>query len=152
MAKCVCSCPNNEAIGDRRRAEVKGKEIHATSRHVAALTPVTAVSLAWGAFAFGGVYSWAFTPLLLACFGIGVTSFAKYTENASMNWRLSAVLLAIAAACLVQLIPIPPALLHSISPSTDQLVRRYDIGYASGVTSHALSIDPPKTRLGLAFL
>jgi O-antigen ligase len=110
------------------------------------------VSLAWGAFAFGAVYPWAFTPLLVACLAVGLASFAL-DANRRVNWRVAASILAIGAAGGLQLVPLASGALKWISPATDHLLRQYDVGYANAVSApHALSIDPQSTWRGLAFL
>jgi O-antigen ligase len=110
------------------------------------------VSIAWGAFAFGSVYAWAFTPLRIACFTIGLASLVV-GASARVNWRVAASVVAIAVACGLQLAPLPPGALKWISPATDHLLRQYDMAYANGIAlTHPLSIDPASTWRGLTFL
>lgn len=117
-----------------------------------ALTIAIFVSIAWGAFAFGSVYSWASAPLRVACFAIGLAAL-MVNARGGVNWRITASVVAIALACGLQLTPLPPAILQWISPATDHLLRQYDVAYANGIAGgHPLSIDPVSTWRGLTFL
>lgn len=110
------------------------------------------VSIAWGALAFGSVYAWAFTPLRIACFTIGLASLVV-NASARVNWRVAASVMAIAVACGLQLAPLPLGTLKWISPATDRVLRQYDVAYANGIAlAHPLSIDPASTWQGLTFL
>src|ERR1700682_2430188 len=113
------------------------------------------VALVWGALAFGAVYPWAFTPLLVASLFLGVLSFAADSGGAEVNRKLTAALLAVGLAVCVQLTPLPPAILRWMSPATDGLLRQYNLAYATplgAATKHPLSIAPQHTLYGLAFL
>lgn len=116
------------------------------------LTLLVVAAVAWGALAFGAVYAWAFTPLLVVCLAIGLSSFAINT-NATLNRPVAISLLAIGLAGAVQLAPLPRSTLKSISPATDRVLQHYDVPYANSANEgHMLSIDPPSTWRGLAFL
>jgi hypothetical protein len=69
---------------------------------------------------------------------------------------VAAGLVSIAAAAALQLVPLTRETILAMSPATDRLLLRYDLLYASqaaaGAGTHALSIDPPRTALGLIFL
>lgn len=135
--------------------DVSLKTTTRNKRLVAALIAGTVASLAWGALAFGAVYPWAFTPLLVACLSLGLASFLVHSCGASRTRSLAAAFLAIAAACAIQLVPLSSSTLGWISPATDRLLRQYDIAYAYGLNAaggHPLSIDPLSTWRGLAFL
>jgi O-antigen ligase len=58
-------------------------------------------------------------------------------------------LVVVGIAMGLQLLPLPDAMIASISPQTDAFLRRYTIGYGSSLHSHALSIRPPATVLAL---
>ena len=59
-------------------------------------------------------------------------------------------LAAVALAALLQLVPLPTAALDSLSPATVTFLRGFDLEYvARGGVSHALSIRPESTWLGL---
>jgi hypothetical protein len=116
--------------------------------------------LAWGAFAFGAVYDWAYVPLLWACTGVGVLGCLApgASGKAKISRAIVAGVLALAAAVVVQSIPLSPGAIASISPATDRLLADYDVTYMAGRATaaasyrHPLSIDPQGTRLGLASL
>jgi len=117
------------------------------------MTPATLAILAWGGLAFGAVYPWAFTPLLVACAMVGVAALSIDRSRSEIPWSLVAALSVIAAAVAVQLIPLRPGLLRWLSPATDQLLRQYLVVYATATeVRHPLSIEPSSTWRGLAFL
>lgn len=137
-----------------------------------ALTAAVVTTLAWGVFAFGAVYPWAYRPLLAACAVIGVAGCcwprpASHRLNAPLLIGLAAVV----AAAAVQLIPLPGGALSRISPSTPAFLDRYDVAFAFRSTlertsgpvcespgaagrraAHPLSIDPPSTARAVAFV
>lgn len=113
----------------------------------------TVAAIAWGALAFGAVYSWAYVPLLVACACLGLLGLRSGTGVPMRESRAILIAMAlIGVAGLVQLIPLPAAVLRTISPSTDAFLQEYDLAYAVNGASHPLSIDPQATMVGLAFL
>ena len=109
---------------------------------------LTVATLAWGALAFGGVYGWAFWPLVLSSAALGTVGVVA---NRTTNPRgLAIMMVVIAVAIAAQLIPISAARLAALSPSTDRLLRQYDLPYAVGVAGHSLSIQPAETLVALA--
>jgi O-antigen ligase len=120
--------------------------------------------LAWGAFAFGAVYAWAYTPLFWAAAAVGLVGWIApgSTEKPRVPWGLVAAVALIAIVAGLQLIPLTPGQLSTISPAADPFLARYDLGYASVRSAvnavpargyrHPLSISPSGTLLGLAAL
>ena len=128
--------------------------------------------LAWGAFAFGAVYDWAYTPLFCGAAAVGVLGWLSpgASERPRVPWALVAALALVGAVVCLQLIPLTPGQIARISPATDRFLTAYDLEYASIRTAlsqsangppaspaaatyrHPLSIDPSGTRLGLAAL
>jgi len=114
--------------------------------------------IAWGALAFGAVYDWAYTPLFWAAAAIGLLGlFAPGARvRRPLAWPIVIVAALIALVGFVQLIPLAPSTIATISPATDDFLRRYDVAYslatATGAAAyrHPLSIDPRGTWLGLA--
>jgi O-antigen ligase len=110
------------------------------------------LTLAWGAFAFGAVYRWAYVPLLIACAAAGLLGLCYGRRRHRFTHRgLMIALLMLMGGTALQLMPLPTGVLKTISPSTDVFLQGYDISYALGA-SHPLSINPAATALGLAFL
>ena len=111
----------------------------------------TMLILAWGAFAFGAVYEWAFWPLAAGCavsaaLGLMPGSDVPRLPSASMALCLTAV----AGAAIVQLLPLPLNLLGVLSPRAGSLLSELDILFAAGAAdSHALSIAPQATFTAL---
>src|SRR5262245_22056529 len=115
-------------------------------------------ALAWGVLAFGAVYPWAYTPLAIACGIIGAASLAVVRPVRPPMGALAAGFAAVAVAIGAQLIPLPPALLAAVSPSTPAFLSRYDLSYAQqpaaggefapgapAAVAHSISVDPGKT-------
>ena len=114
-----------------------------------------AVAIAWGVFAFGAVYPWAFWPLAVVAIVCGlvglVTRLPVRQPAAAVSVALLWCLAAIVASILLQLIPLPLASLARISPAAPGLLAQLDITFAAGLaTHHALSISPSATRTALA--
>ncbi|MEQ1871830.1 MAG: hypothetical protein ABL961_17570, partial [Vicinamibacterales bacterium] len=117
------------------------------------------VAVAWGTFAFGAVYEWAYVPLAIACALIGLAGLIR--GHVPLQ-RLGLLVLGLAAIALVgalQLVPLPPDLLKSISPGSDRFLRAYHFGYAlavngpsgaevdAGPARFAISVAPRQTML-----
>jgi O-antigen ligase len=115
---------------------------------------VLIAAIAWPAIAFGGVYPWAYITLMALC-----AAFASCALVAGGGWRVDAVLTAcaagVAAAVVLQLVPLAPATLGIVSPAGARLLAQQDIGYVlaaiSGPVWHPLSVDPAATWRFLGF-
>ena len=72
--------------------------------------------IAWGAFAFGAVYPWAYWPLLAGCACLGIIGLQ--TETANANWLrwLAIVFGAIGLVAAFQLVPLPRHVLLALGP------------------------------------
>lgn len=127
--------------------------------------------VAWGVFAFGAVYPWAYVPLLAGSLVFGLAALFLYRGGRLSAHELPMLLawLVLVGAVLVQLVPLPRAVLDFVSPGTPAFLEQYDLGYLapaaaagleapeaaaipSGAGWHALSIRPRLTATGLAFL
>lgn len=114
--------------------------------------------VAWGAFAFGANYDWAYRPLFWACAAVGALGmWAPGAEEPKprVNKALVVAIALLAIVPVIQLIPLSIETLTRISPATDAFLRKYDIGYrlasANGIAvPHPLSIKPAGTWLALA--
>jgi hypothetical protein len=118
------------------------------------------LAMAWGVFAFGAPYDWAYTPLFWTCAALGALGLWAPGSRVSrpVAWPLVVALSGVAVVGLVQLIPLAPSTIARISPATDAFLRQFDVAYQVAAASrapgysHPLSIDPAGTRLGLAAL
>jgi hypothetical protein len=142
------------------------------------------VTITWGALAFGAVYEWARWPLLAGCSAAGVWGFVRRVprERRAVNRPVLLGVALVAAAVIVQLVPVESRTIQRWSPATHEFLKQYDLRYAlptvedlfpgsndpglhpdhptepgarvlfSGTISHPLSIDPPKTWAGLSCL
>jgi uncharacterized membrane protein len=116
------------------------------------LTMLIVGAIAWGAFAFGAVYGWAFTPLLIAAVVVAALSCAIDTHRA-FNRPVAVCLVAVAAAIAVQLLPVTQPTRRAVSPASERILQRYDLSYMNSAPARrALSIDPHSTWRSLAFL
>jgi O-antigen ligase len=115
-------------------------------------------ALAWGAFAFGAVYDWAYWPLLVVCAAIGAAGL-RVRSAAPVPRAVALAMVLLAGAIGLQIIPLPNALFSRVSPAGDRLLQEHDVSYALQRTSavdnrsrpsHALSIAPARTGLALA--
>lgn len=122
----------------------------------------TLLCVAWGVFAFGSVYSWAYIPLAIVSTAVGalglITGSRPLLTGAKTWWF---ALVAIGVVGLVQLVPLPAGVLAVISPGTLEYLRRSNLSYVAGLNpltgavpalSHSLSIAPRLTVRALALL
>jgi O-antigen ligase len=114
------------------------------SRRLAVVHSAAVVAIvAWGALAFGAVYEWAYRPLALACVASGALMIAGAPRRVRLP--IAGAVAAVLAAVLLQQVPLPRAMLGRLSPAAPQLLAQYDVAFALGSPSHALSIDPART-------
>ncbi len=122
-------------------------------RAVPAALALAMAAMAWGALSFGAVYPWGYWPLAVACqiCGFAGLLIARDTPRGFPSRALTASLALVAAAVVVQLIPLPAAWLTVVSPNTVDLLRKFDPLFAAGLTTgHPISIVPSDTRVALA--
>jgi hypothetical protein len=116
------------------------------------------LAIAWGAFAFGAVYPWAYWPLAVAAQMVAVLGLAARTPAEGRGLGLTKLSLALAlfiAAGAVQLIPMSDRTVHALSPEASGIVSQLDLGplaQAGVATAHPLSIAPRLTVTGLAVI
>lgn len=120
--------------------------------------------VAWGAFAFGAVYEWAFTPLGVAALALGGVSLVAYRRRTVLVLPFLAACGVIACAVAVQLAPLPDGALTRVSPATAAFLTRYDLTYTAERTPdprgelpttprpRPISIDPVATQHALFLL
>jgi len=111
------------------------------------------LTIAWGAFAFGGVYPWAYWPLA-AVSGIiaalSITALRDSRRHVAPDWRVSGSLALFAVAACVQLVPIPLRTLGVAAPETLRVLQEMNPAVAAGtLDTHPLSIAPTSTVVGL---
>jgi O-antigen ligase len=120
----------------------------------AAVAQVLLVSaIAWGALAFGAVYSWAYWPLGVMCAICGVTALiVAAAENVDGTSRaLNLAFLAVAVAISLQLLPLPARIVNTLSPAAPALMARLNPAIAAGLQpAHALSVWPRDTWTALS--
>jgi O-antigen ligase len=103
----------------------------------------------WGALAFGCVYPWAYWPLAAAAAAAGAAGLivGGTTTSRALVWAL----IAVAAAILVQLMPLPVDVLAALSPRSVQLLTDLNPSFAAGlVARHPVSVWPRDTGTALA--
>ena len=110
-----------------------------------------AATLAWGAGAFGAIYSWGYVPLLAASALLGGTGLLF--GRGPVPWPIVGALACVGAAVAVQLIPLSATVLEGISPRALDIYRQRDLATAVGArTSFPISIDQRQTLLSLLIL
>ncbi|MBI4519522.1 MAG: hypothetical protein HY701_01690 [Gemmatimonadetes bacterium] len=113
--------------------------------------------VAWGLLTFGAVEAWAYWPLAAASAIVGGLAIAGSQGRGGIGWALPAGFGLLSAAIAVQLVPIRRPLILHYSPATDAFVQRIG-GYkgrllwADPPPSHALSVNPDTTLVGLLLL
>lgn len=126
--------------------------------------PTSAVLLlAWGAFAFGAEYAWAYAPLLVWAVMVALLGWLASRGTRFPSRALAAALAAVFLAACLQLVPLPRRMVTTFSPAS--LAVDYRALYAKATMQSVeetdqrapsarvvLSIAPSRTALGLAFL
>ncbi len=132
--------------------------VQSTSEHEAhrarpLLVASTLALVAWGAFAFGANYQWAYMPLFGASIAVGLCGLVRSGSGAGSTLLILGAAAALALAISAQLIPLSQTTLSRVSPATDEILRRYDLAYATaavhGSGMHPLSIEPRQTGIAL---
>jgi O-antigen ligase len=111
-------------------------------------------AVAWGAFAFGAVYPWAYWPLVVVAFAVGTTGLVmRPRESEGAPLRLTGLAVAFCgflALGLLQLAPVPLTLLAAVSPEAMSVISQLDLVVAAGgADRHPFSIAPGLTAVGL---
>jgi O-antigen ligase len=131
------------------------RRLRRVSRAASFVVGSTLLLVAWGAFAFGSVYAWAYTPLVIGSIVVGLLGCVT---GGRPLWSANRILLlalgGIGAVAAVQLIPWSIPTLARISPATVRFLQQYDfrfsidpegLGSASGELRHAISVAPSNT-------
>lgn len=110
--------------------------------------------VAWSVLAFGGVYPWAYVPILIASLVLGLLCVPLILTAARNSQRglgkgLMCSLVGVVVVIALQLVPVPQSIQQRVSPSMARVLTSYEVGYLAD--SHALSISTERTELGLAF-
>jgi hypothetical protein len=110
-------------------------------------------AIAWGAFAFGAVYPWAYWPLVVALLGVAIAGLfmsAPFLRSTHLGgFAIALGFLAITVA--IQLLPLPLSAVRTISPHALDVLEKLDLSIAAGlVHRHPLSVAPGRTGIGLA--
>lgn len=112
--------------------------------HTLTLTAIV-IAVAWGVFAFGAVYPWAYVPLAVASALLGVIGLVQRQGMRPPISRVAIALCLVVGAAAVQLAPLPEGVLERVSPGTVRFLSQYDLGYAMGVSADSAS-DPDSAR------
>jgi O-antigen ligase len=110
----------------------------------------------WPSLAFGGVYPWVY--VVTASLSLLFALLAVNAGGWHVERTLATAAVAVLAAVLLQLVPLPAAMLAWVSPAGAAFLDAHNLGYAlAGLSGdrpeHPLSIDPAATwRFVLFFL
>jgi O-antigen ligase len=122
-------------------------------------TGIAAAALIWATLTFGGVYPWAYVPVLLASGAVAVCAAVdrRMRRGAADAGPVPHVLFAAALLIALQLLPLPAGVVNAVSPNTVPFLREYSPAFA---WTHAgadpqlvpMSVAPMRTWLALAFI
>jgi O-antigen ligase len=106
--------------------------------------------LAWSVLAFGGVYPWAYWPVIVISAGLGAWAIPITAAWRDARVRtLGLALCAVAAAIAVQLVPLPPDMVLALSPDTARWLREARFGLTADGGWRPLSLAPRDTAIVL---
>jgi O-antigen ligase len=112
--------------------------------------------VAWGALAFGAVYPWAWLPLLAGCSLVGLAALAagRGRGQGAGDRALLICLFLVGVGTVLQITPLPPAVVDVLSPSAARLLTELNLAFAIAESrgAQALSIDPVASARGLLLL
>jgi O-antigen ligase len=115
---------------------------------------LTIALVAWGAFAFGGVYAWAYWPLaaVAALVGLwGIVTGRAWNDPRARQLGFALAVLVVAVA--LQVMPLPVGWTSTLSPGVDRFFEQYQLGYIPPTTGwRVLSLVPDNTLVVLAVL
>jgi O-antigen ligase len=122
-----------------------------------AITIALVLVLAWGVLAFGAVYAWAYWPLIVSSALLGVVAHAAARGVEPLPATIRPVLVAlalVAAAALVQTVPLPLSIRVALSPATESFLRSTDVPYAAAMAldeqgAAGVPVAPPRRPLSL---
>ena len=107
--------------------------------------------LALGTLAFGAVYPWAYVPLFAAAAAVGIAGLKRGGLLPGLR-PLAIGCAVLCAAAAIQLVPLPAAVVHLVSPYTREVMSGYDLRFADDAGWIRLSIDPGRTLIAVAAL
>lgn len=107
------------------------------------------LTIAWGAFAFGAVYPWAYWPLAAAAAISGMaTAYAAGIVEVRVRFLVAGILF-FGLTPIAQLVSLPLTTLQQISPATVSALQQMDLQVSTGlISSHPISLDPQSTLAG----
>lgn len=125
--------------------------------------PVAVVAvIAAATLAFGAVYDWGYWSLAATATVVGACGAWIGRGEPWAERRVALGLTLIAAATLVQMVPLPAAAVDRINPGAREFLLRYDMRYAAEAmlgggpslidAPRTLSIQPDRTAIALALL
>lgn len=142
-------------LTELHRFKQRDQEKRASAGPLAAVAyALTLAAVVWGGLAFGAVYPWAFWPLAALALAAGLAGLLAAATNraaAAVNRGFVLALGGVVAAALLQLVPLPSAILLAIDPNGVWLRRQLDLAFGAA-GAHALSIAPSATWLAVALL
>ena len=109
-------------------------------------------AIAWGAFAFGAVYPWAYWPLMVTIQGVALIGLLVPGQHRPLGLtRLAAGLAVFVGLAVLQLVPLPLHWVRAVSPNAIDALGQLEPSVANGLASaHPLSLSPGDTLTGVA--
>jgi O-antigen ligase len=124
--------------------------VSAGERRERALRYAILALLALAPLAAGAVHEPVFIPLLVGCGVVGIASLLRGRRHARPPLPGRRLLLALHVLVLLQLLPLPPALLRLVSPGSFAFHSAMELLPLEAW--RPISVSPPDTLRGLAFL
>ncbi len=113
-------------------------------------TAVVAV-IAWGVLTFGGVYPWAYWPLLSGAALCGLWLLFGVRRSRPSIETLCVIAL-IVVPPLLQVLAVPQHWIEAIAPKNLEFLRAFDFTLSGSGRTHSVSVNAPLTRLTLLYL
>jgi O-antigen ligase len=109
------------------------------------------LAVCWGAMAFGGAYPWGFWSIgAIAMTAGAIGCLTPAAGPARISRLLLAALAVLGVAIVFQLVPLPLAVMRTLSPNATAMLERTDFAYGAGLTRfHSLSVAAPSTVVPL---
>ncbi len=107
--------------------------------------------IAWSVLAFGGVYPWAYWPIMIIAAGLGMWAIPTTAAWRDPRVRtLGIALIAVAVAIAIQIVPLPSRVVLAVSPDTVLWLREARFGVRIDEAWRTLSLAPRDTTVVLA--
>jgi O-antigen ligase len=135
----------------RRAIELSGELRSQSSRQGRGAAAAIFLLLAWGTFAFGAVYPWAYVPLMAGATLTGVACLIQFGARGRIAVVPAIAFGLVVGAILLQTVPLPPELRTALSPAHTPLLSQLELGVLVDPGAwRPLTIAPTRTFVAAA--